>query len=143
MTHEPDTQHIDALAAIIREVDGGHRLGADALAAAILSHPSSRWGPAPAPAPAVFPEISDGLMLMLILDIADQLATSTESALYGRSFDPVPRIRARLLEILQLAAEDAAKGGALPVAAMGKSFSRSPQPKAIATASVAVVVVLG
>ena len=35
---EPDVDLIDALAAIIREVDGNHSLGACALAEAILSH---------------------------------------------------------------------------------------------------------
>ena len=46
-----DTDAILALAAIIREVDGNHSLGAAALAEAILSHPGSRWGrPAPAAA---------------------------------------------------------------------------------------------
>ena len=44
-----DTGAILALAAIIREVDGNHSLGAAALAEAILGHPGSRWGrPAPA-----------------------------------------------------------------------------------------------
>ena len=104
MTHEPDTRNIDALAAIIREADGGHRLGADALAAAILAHRNSRWGPAPAP--AAFPGISDDLIRMLIRDVQEQLVTSTDQMLIGRPFDPVPNVRARLLEILQLAAED-------------------------------------
>jgi hypothetical protein len=36
---EPDVDHILRLAAIIREVDGGNRLGAAALAEAILAHP--------------------------------------------------------------------------------------------------------
>jgi hypothetical protein len=45
MTHEPDIKHVDALAAIIREVDGAHSLGAAALAKEILAHPSSQWGP--------------------------------------------------------------------------------------------------
>jgi hypothetical protein len=40
--HDPAT----ILAAIIREADGAHRLGAAALAGAILAHPSSQWGPA-------------------------------------------------------------------------------------------------
>jgi hypothetical protein len=44
MTHKPDTEHINALAAIIREVDGAHSLGAAALAEAILAHPASQWG---------------------------------------------------------------------------------------------------
>lgn len=35
---EPDVDLIDALAAIIREVDGNHSLGAAALAEAILDH---------------------------------------------------------------------------------------------------------
>lgn len=41
-----DTDHILKLAEIIREVDGGNRLGAAALAEAILSHSASRWIPA-------------------------------------------------------------------------------------------------
>ena len=41
----PVAMSADTLAAIIREVDGTHRLGANALAEAILSHPGSRWSP--------------------------------------------------------------------------------------------------
>lgn len=53
MTHEPNTEHVLALAAIIREVNGSQRLGAAALAEAILAHPASQWGPAlPAPTDA-------------------------------------------------------------------------------------------
>ena len=37
---EPDVDLIIALAAIIREVDGWHSLGAASLAEAILKHPS-------------------------------------------------------------------------------------------------------
>ena len=44
-----DTNHILKLAEIIREVDGGNRLGAAALAEAILSHHGSRWSPAVKP----------------------------------------------------------------------------------------------
>jgi hypothetical protein len=40
-----NTDHILKLAEIIRAVDGGNRMGAAALAAAILSHPGSRWSP--------------------------------------------------------------------------------------------------
>lgn len=36
---EPSVDHVLTLAAIIREVDGNHSLGAAALAEAILSHP--------------------------------------------------------------------------------------------------------
>ena len=39
------------LAGIIREVDGAHRLGAAALAEAILAHPASQWGPELPPQP--------------------------------------------------------------------------------------------
>ena len=46
-----DTDHILKLAEIIREVDGGNRLGAAALAEAILSHPGSRWIPVVEPEP--------------------------------------------------------------------------------------------
>ena len=42
----PRIGHILKLAAIIREVDGNHSLGAAALAEAILSHRHSRWIPA-------------------------------------------------------------------------------------------------
>jgi len=42
----PKIGHILKLAAIIREVDGNHSLGAAALAEAILSHRHSRWIPA-------------------------------------------------------------------------------------------------
>ena len=45
MTHEPNTEHVLALAVIIRKVNGDQRLGAVALAEAILAHPDSRWGP--------------------------------------------------------------------------------------------------
>jgi hypothetical protein len=46
-THTPRWQPrqpspVDTLAAIIREVDGDHRLGAGALAEAILAHPDAR-----------------------------------------------------------------------------------------------------
>ena len=50
-----DVDDILMLAAIIREVDGAHRLGAAALAEAILSHPASRWGHQPAPPPPAPP----------------------------------------------------------------------------------------
>ena len=157
---EPDPRHVDALTAIIREVDGGYRLESGiALAKAILAHPNSRWSPQPAlpdvappevlslavhnannqedaarlawacalaeidrqgsskpaPAPAAFPVISDDLIRMLIRDVQEQLATSVEQMLIGRPFDPIPSVRARLLEILQMAADDAAKGGAAPL----------------------------
>ena len=46
-----NTDHILKLAEIIREVDGNHRLGAAALAEAILSHPGSRWIPVVEPEP--------------------------------------------------------------------------------------------
>jgi hypothetical protein len=47
----PSVGHIIRLAAIIREVDGTHSLGAAALAEAILSHPQIEMVPALAPAP--------------------------------------------------------------------------------------------
>jgi hypothetical protein len=48
----PAPMSADTLAAIIREVDGTHRrLGAAALAEAILSHPGSRWSPTIEPVP--------------------------------------------------------------------------------------------
>jgi hypothetical protein len=43
MSTNPD--HINQLAAIIREVDGLHQLGAADLAEAILSHPGWLWQP--------------------------------------------------------------------------------------------------
>ncbi len=134
MTHEPDIEHIYALAAIIREVDGAHSLGAAALAEAILSHPASQWGPVlpvpnkaeleadfrawfnakrecesldvcdvitwtehllqqrPQPA-AAWPQISDELIQSLISDV---LHISTVA------FNPIPAIRARLVEVLRL-----------------------------------------
>ena len=46
-----ETDHILKLAEIIRKVDGGNRLGAAALAEAILSHPGSKWSPAVEPEP--------------------------------------------------------------------------------------------
>ena len=146
MIHKPNAKHVDALAAIIREVMPFNRPGAAALAEAILSHPASQWGPAlPVPSKAEleadfrawlkanrdsescdvvtwtehllqqgprlaaqWPQISDGLIQSLIRDIQCILAEATDTALRGDRFNPIPEIRARLLEILQLAAEDAA-----------------------------------
>jgi hypothetical protein len=208
MTHEPNMEHVLALAAIIREVNGGQRLGAAALAKAILAHPASQWGPAlpmptdaelqadfrawfktrydsdyfggislfdaiawgkhllqqspqpaapwpelpdspppgesgfrfgpsdtawfagrlqgwqlaraelerqreqagaaPTPAPAPFPCISDDLVRSLIGDVLDESETATEAACMDRPYNPIPRIRARLTEILQLAAQNQA-----------------------------------
>ena len=59
----PDTDHILKLALIIREVDGGNRLGAAALAEAILSHPGSRWSPATQPEPE---ELTDEELLAVL-----------------------------------------------------------------------------
>lgn len=53
---EPDVDYILTLAAIIREVDGSHSLGAAALAEAILAHPDfsgCRDGPAALLAPGL------------------------------------------------------------------------------------------
>jgi len=58
-----DTNHILKLAEIIREVDGGNRLGAAALAEAILSHPGSRWSPTIEPEPE-YPSDKELLELM-------------------------------------------------------------------------------
>ena len=149
MTREPDVEHIHALAAIIREMDGAHSLGAAALAEAILSHPASQWGPTlpvpskaeleadfrawfeaerereslvvcdviawaehllqrrPQPA-AAWPQISDDLIRSLICDILGILIDATYTAFHGGPFNPIPETRARLLEILELAAKDAA-----------------------------------
>ena len=98
------------LAAIIREADGRHDLSADALACAILAHPDSQWGQAGVmPAAPTFPRISDSLMRSLIGDVLDESETATEAACMDRPYNPVPRIRARLTEILRLAAHDEAK----------------------------------
>jgi hypothetical protein len=152
MTHKPDAKHVDALAAVIREVMPFNRPGAAALAEAILSHPASQWGPT-LPAPnkvdleadfrawfeaksvvtnvntvalcdaiawaehllqqrrqpaAAWPQISDSLIRSLICDILGILTDATYTALRGDRFAPIPEIRARLLEILELAAQDAA-----------------------------------
>jgi hypothetical protein len=52
----PVAMSADTLAAIIREMDGTHRLGANALAEAILSHPGSRWSPTINPVPVPISE---------------------------------------------------------------------------------------
>ena len=69
-----DTDHILKLAEIIREVDGGNRLGAAALAEAILSHPGSRWSPAVEPVP----DTKERELLNLLLDDLDALIDSSE-----------------------------------------------------------------
>ena len=61
-----------------------------------------------APAAPTFPRISDSLMRSLIGDVLDESETATEAACMDRPYNPVPRIRARLTEILQLAAQDEA-----------------------------------
>ena len=207
MTHEPNTEHVLALAAIIRQVDIFNCTSAKALARLILAHPESQWGPtapwpqlpreappevlnlatfgacnqedaakfawqcanaeidrqrigqglsvpepAPwpqlppqppgspsrgenpywtdgfvtawalarvelqrlreqagvAPAAPTFPRISDSLMRSLIGDVLDESETATKAACMDRPYNPVPRIRARLTEILRLAAQDEA-----------------------------------
>ena len=130
MTHEPNTEHVLALAEIIREVTG--LVTSAALAEAILSHPNSQWRPAwtegvsdgwhaarvelqclreqagVAPAAPTFPRISDSLMRSLIGDVLDESETATKAACMDRPYNPVPRLRARLTEILRLAAQDEA-----------------------------------
>jgi len=64
---------------------------------------------APTPAPA-FPEIGDQLIKMLIGDVLAVAGTSTEQACLNRCWNPVPEVRARLIEILQQAAQDEAAG---------------------------------
>lgn len=59
------------------------------------------------PAPT-FPSISDSLVRSLIGNVLDESKTATEAACMDRPYNPVPRIRARLTEILQLAAQDQA-----------------------------------
>ena len=61
-----------------------------------------------APAAPTFPGISDSLMRSLIGDVLNESETATEAACMDRPYNPVPRIRARLTEILQLAARDEA-----------------------------------
>ena len=61
------------------------------------------------PAAPTFPRISDSLMRSLIGDVLDESETATEAACMDRPYNPVPRIRARLTEILRLAAQDEAK----------------------------------
>jgi hypothetical protein len=153
MTREPDTEHIDALAAIIREVMPFSESISAGLAKAILSHPASQWRPTlpvsnkaeleanfrawfeakheceyfggvalcdviawaehllqqrPQLA-AAWPQISDGLIRSLICDIQCILTQATHRALRGDRFNPIPEIRARLLEILRLAVYQAAE----------------------------------
>lgn len=67
---------------------------------------------APTPAPA-FPEISDQLIKMLIGDVLAVADTVTEQSCLDRCWNPVPEVRARLTEILRLAAQDEAKRPAL------------------------------
>lgn len=55
----PRVGHILKLAEIIREVDGGNRLGAAALAEAILSYPGSRWSPTVKPVPTATEAVND------------------------------------------------------------------------------------
>jgi hypothetical protein len=71
--------------------------------------PRSNAGGEPvAPAPAL-PEISDQLIKMLIGDVLAVSGTATEQACLNRCWNPVPEVRARLREILRLAAQDEAK----------------------------------
>ena len=114
MTHKPDAKHVDALAAIIREVMPSHYLCAAALAEAILSHPASQWGPAlpvptdigpmglPLAAPDL-PKISDSLIQWLIQGVLHASATATKCACLGRPYNPIPHVRARLLDVLRAA----------------------------------------
>jgi hypothetical protein len=57
---------------------------------------------------ASWPEISDKLIQSLVCDIQCIQTQAMHRALRGDRFSPIPEIRARLLEILELAAEDAA-----------------------------------
>jgi len=50
---------------------------------------------------------------VLICDILIMLTKATHIALGGDCFSPIPLIRARLMDILQLAVEDEAKRPAL------------------------------
>ena len=113
-----NTNSAATLAAIIREVDGAHSLGAAALAEAILAHPASQCEPAlPVPTDAdleaesrdenpyctALPEISDSLIQWLILEVLDASATATKLACWGRPYNPIPHVRARLLDVLRAA----------------------------------------
>ena len=64
-------------------------------------------GVSPTPVPAL-PQISDQLIRWVIRCVLDESGTATEAACMDRSYNPVPRIRARLTEILQLAAQNEA-----------------------------------
>jgi hypothetical protein len=64
MSINPD--HINQLAAILREVDGSHTKGAADLAQAILSHPGSMWQP---PDSLAQPEGEDGPSLADVDDL--------------------------------------------------------------------------
>ena len=66
---------------------------------------SEQAGSAPTPAPA-FPEISDQLIRSLIGDVLVVAGRATEESCLGRCLNPVPEVRARLYEILQLAAQE-------------------------------------
>ena len=66
----PAPMSADTLAAIIREVDGTHRLGAAALAEAILAHPAA-INARPAPVPVAEPEGPTDEDLMGLDDLRD------------------------------------------------------------------------
>jgi hypothetical protein len=67
-----------------------------------------------APAAPTFPRISDSLMRSLIGDVLGESEAATKAACMDRPYNPVPRIRARLTEILRLAARDEAAGKPTP-----------------------------
>jgi hypothetical protein len=49
------------------------------------------------------PEISDSLIQWLIQEVLDASATATKAACWGRRYNPVPHVRARLLDVLRAA----------------------------------------
>ena len=87
---------------------GGFAAGWHA-ARAELQRLREQAGAPPTPAPAL-PEISTQLIKMLIGDVLSVTGTAIEQSCLDRCWNPVPEVRARLMEILQLAAQgEAAK----------------------------------
>lgn len=82
----------------------GYREGWQA-ARAELQRLREQAGAAPTPAPAL-PEISDQLIRSLIGGVLVASGRATEESCLNRYWNPVPEVRARLCEILQLAARE-------------------------------------
>jgi hypothetical protein len=94
-------EHINQLAAIIREVQGTRRMGAAALAEAILSHPGSLWQP---PAALIQPTMTDFRVLYVSLIDHLQVRVSQEDreipmhGYYSQSQQLLDRARAALAQ---------------------------------------------